>query len=280
MTTDGMQDITAGGKEQAQALYEATVAALNERYELVYVDYRDQLSDRDVQDLLNGDADTVYDRFDEGWLSENRSHGATYEVEQITTEEERNLLEEHGRLDDLRLEIENRDESDPVRDMWRNTPHTLMTVKLDHDVPDYTLRPDDEFDEILAEIANAAGIDLDGNRDALTDLLANASYGGQLLLIWHGDAEDAIGATKATWTDPHLLILNSFNGSGFDAQVKGAVTRDLKPGDITVDKVRAGYSWHQTACPHPPAYATTVEFEKPTAPEQPDLHKTVNGAPR
>lgn len=248
-------------KAAAQALYDATVAELKERYDLVYIDYRDELSDEDVQNLLNGEVDKVEERLEE-YTSENRHRGAEYEVEQLLTDEQRELLEEHDLLYDLQDEIKDRDESDPIRDMLRNTPQKLMTVDLDHEVPDYTLREDDEFEQILADIAEAAGIELAANRDALAEMVGNASYGGRLMVIWYGDAEAAIGATKATWTDPSLLVYNGWNGSGFDGEVKGSVTRDLKAGDIVLDSTRGRYSWEQIAGVHRPAYSCSVDFEK------------------
>ena len=249
-------------KAAAQALYDAKVAELNDMYFLVDIDYRDELSDEDCQNLLDGKPEEVEERLEE-YISDSRYRGAKFGIELITTEEERDLLDEHGLLDELRFEVQDRDVSDPIGDMLRNTPGKLLTVDLDHDVPDYTMCGDEEFDQILADIAEAAGIELGANRDALAELVGNASYGGRLKVIWYGGVDEALGATRAAWTDPMLLIHGSWNGSGMDARVKGTVTRDLKPGDVRLDVLSPGYSWTKTACPSESAYRTSVEFDKP-----------------
>jgi hypothetical protein len=103
-----------------------------------------------------------------------------------------------------------------------------------------------------------------------------------LYVLWYGPPTDLVMATFQTtdegfaylhdgmhrtisWTDPHLLLLNPWNGSGHDVKVTGTITKPWTRERVCVDNASTtpGYSWEQVCGPHWPAYANTCTIEPP-----------------
>lgn len=249
-------------EDQARRTLAEIIARVPAEVDLVYVDYRDEWSDEQLQLMLNDDYDELWETTEEH-ESDSRWQGVKYVMDEvIESEEERDLLIEFNLEDELRDEIQERDSSNWYKDMHRNTPDKLLSVAVGYDVPDYTqCQTDEEIEEHVAGMAEALGIELGANRSALAQILAEASYGGELRVIWYGAVEPALSATGATFTDPCVVILDRWNGSGMDGRVTGTVTVKLEPGDIAVDS-QMRYGWDAIAGVVHSAYACDVTYVK------------------
>lgn len=208
------------------------IKSLPEKVELVYVNYDDKLYDDQIKWALDGDMDKVAESMDD-WRSENEWYSVNELLKDNLPDEARehfNEVTSSEEFDRFREECWNRDESTPFEDLARNTPNVQIRYYLDHDCPDYTAyggEGDGALTEATRELAEAAGIDHEENEKALRSLLLNASYGGQLCVLHNSDIEDAISVLDGgtvTFTDPHLLVYDGFNGSGHEEQVEGTVT--------------------------------------------------------
>lgn len=119
---------------------------LNDGYDLVYIDRGDKLMDGQVDSVLSGDLDEVEESFGE-WLDDNRHigalHHATDLVELVTTHMVREGLVDDDDADDVEIEaknsdwwegflhdIEERDQSDPLKDLAERTPDPYVLVDL------------------------------------------------------------------------------------------------------------------------------------------------------
>lgn len=113
-------------------------------------------------------------------------------------------------------------------------------------------------------IAEAIGLDFDGytsHRNAIDAMLTEANDGGELYVIWYGDVEDVVmgiantewGNNKApttiSWKNPHLVILNTWNGSGFDSDaIPVTITKPFEREMFRLDGPHGhGYTWDQVA---------------------------------
>ncbi|HEX9337732.1 MAG TPA: hypothetical protein VF892_17685 [Pseudonocardiaceae bacterium] len=269
-------------------LYDDTVADLDERYTLVPLGYDDRLTARQIQVLLDGDNEYEADAFApiEQWESDCRWQASQDILHTLVDDQAWTLLADADLLETLRTQIQERDDSDVITDLLRNSHHALFRYDLTVDVPDHTvLAEDDERRRTLAQIADAAGLDAtDPSVVArLTELIDNATYGGRLFVMWYGDPEAALTLAApiayyrdgsevtdphgtVTFTDAHLVVLDGWNGSGHDVPVD-TITAVWAPRRVTIDAphLGRGYSWHDIAGPVPSTYAGshTVHCDQP-----------------
>ncbi|MEV5279850.1 hypothetical protein ACFYMW_26300 [Streptomyces sp. NPDC006692] len=238
----------------AQAAVELIISRLDDEYELVYVDHGDRLTDEQVQKLIAGDEEVL----DEDWVSENRWRGVNAVLDALLNQDARDFLDEHAALDQLREAIEERDASHPIRDLMRGTGSKLFRYRLEgQGEPGAWKFSDAELTSVARGLAAAAGLDFWENCAALRELVANASYGGDLHVLWRGDIKpvyDAVGRARGSdsapvitvqWTDPELLVLDRWNGSGHTVRVRGTVNLPFDPDRLCIDAARGpgGCSW-------------------------------------
>lgn len=256
-----------------------TTAALDERYTLVYLDRSDDgLTPQQIQVLLDGGNEWESTEF--SFIEDNQAdqywEAATQVLRELLGEELYELLERAGRVEEIRWVIEERDDSGGLVDLLlKASPHSLFRFDLDVDVLDYTVTSaaDDDTRQV---IATAAGLDLDHPPTAalVESLVANASYGGRLSVLWYGDPADAVALARphdpddaratVTFTGAHLLILDSWNGSGHEEPVP-VITAQWGPRRVSIDAAHTGggYSWTDTAGPVASTYSGTYRVEGP-----------------
>lgn len=261
--------------------------ALDEKYELVYVQHDDRFSVEQVQAMLDGEdwSNKDLERFEE-WRGEAQYTGAREALEELVREgDARDLLEATNHWYELIDEIRERDSSDTYKEMLSSTPDMLFRYWLNVSVPDYTVMNNEEQRKAaFAEIAEATGLDRLMPEPQWTQIIwtvvQESSYGGQLYVLWYGDVETAMKIADPirfktdgdfdrpvleesqghlVWTGASMLILDRFNGAGWCDDVQVMVT-DWVPRRVTVDaKHFRGYSWTDTADPVQSYYAAEVE---------------------
>lgn len=249
----------------SQAAADLVISRLGEKYELVYVNQGDRLSEEQLHRLFAKDAeasgiDHAEDVLAPDWLDENRYHGTQHVLGELLDDDAREFLEKHDVLDQVRHAIEERDQSDPISDLMNGTGPQLFRYALDEEAKADPWRfSDAEAEEAARALAAAAGIDFWDNVGALQELVAHSPYGGGLHILWRGDVRavwdavnkvrgalpDAEPAITVQWTDPELLVLDTWNGSGHTVKVRGTVALPFEPARLSLDTVRGagGFSW-------------------------------------
>lgn len=231
----------------AAELVARAIAELPEKVQLVYVDYRDELGAEQVGYLIGGDMDSLWESL-WPWEGDARLDGVQYLLHDILGDEDTEtvMYADEGAFDTFQEACWDRDTSDVLGDLIRNTPAAMVRYDLGHDVDAYpwTLE-DDELDERARDMADAAGVDWETNRDAFRSLAIEAPYGGGLCVLHCTDLDDvqtvAHGGT-VTFTDPYLLVYDGLNGSGHCEQVKGTVVVPIVKGE-TMRHDAGSYSW-------------------------------------
>lgn len=243
-------------KSAAQELYEATVARLDKTYTLVEPSRGDDgLSDKQIRSMFEGEYLDDVDPMFADWEAEGRHYGTTYVIDELLTQDERDTLDEYGLLDDLRAEIEERDESDIAHALAAITGHKWMRYRIDFAADSMWNTDEADRDAELREIAETVGIDFDTYRSQLLTMSENASEGGQLYVLWYGDIEPLVGAAMSdeegrtiTWSrTPSLLTFETVNGSGWMCELPGAtITLPWDRDNLRLDT--GDGSWSEWVC--------------------------------
>lgn len=253
------QDMTE--EQRAEAILRRAIRNLPKHIELFYVSYDDKLDDKQITTLFaseNGENEVIEDieqRLEEGkWYSINH---ITKEV--LENEDEPDLLDDYpDKAEQLRWAIEERDESTPLRDLMRHS-RVLMRYRLgddDNDIlyPSYTMTKTERY-QSARHLGKLAGLNWADYKGKLYELVDNASYGGVAYVIFYASVDELYTAQDAllrlgktaggtiTWTDPYLLVLDRWNGSGHDVKINGKVTVPFDFTRLVSDAGDAGYSW-------------------------------------
>lgn len=104
-------------------MYEDILSKLDEKYELVFIDYRDELPPALVQKCI--ESKSIEPLYEDGVYDESRTYYATSTLDRLLeenySEDESNLFHGTEEYDELRIEIESRDQSTPEKDLLRRS---------------------------------------------------------------------------------------------------------------------------------------------------------------
>ena len=247
-------------------------------YELVWVDYRDCLTDEQVDWIMSGDMEEFWSSTMD-WVPDQRYESAEDIVESLAkqyawAEFEHDADDVLSAFDgsreyyDLILAVMDRDSSDWFTDLIRNTPAPLMRVIClgERYLADgLTLVTSDNVREYMREVVDSL-VGVDGNTEAIEELLRECYldyYVIPQLLFTPADLSTILDAAldaKVVITNPWLLLGNPFQGDGYEVELRGNVTLDR--GQIRTDRAAAGYSWSTIAGVNSGSYSCEVEVIK------------------
>jgi hypothetical protein len=239
-------------------LADEIIKRLDKSYELVYVDYRDQLSDSQVSALVRGD-----EWLEEGWEweSDNRYEGAKHIIDELAKEvvcdwsEEVDadlnfllaaLKDDVEERDRVRFTIEERDTGNWVKQLIGQTPSVLLRINVLDEDHAYS------FEEVSARRV-LRDISLHATRsniETVRCVLANASPEYSVLLGYWIVGVDVSRIyespndpdTELEIVNPYLYLGNPFSGSGFISERPMDGVVKVKREDLRTDKDAVGYS--------------------------------------
>jgi len=238
----------------------AMIARLDEKYDLIYVQYDDKLYDKQVDALVAGEWETFYGLL-EDFESDSMYSGAKYEIEQLhqqviadwsNQEPKADLSEVENfdafvgtdEFDEVRFAMSDRDNGDWLRTLAGNAGRVLMRVTCISEDHSFAFR------EVTPEqVLDAVGFEhTEHNLKAVADGLAKCSPEHSVLMgywVWGADVEtflDLHDGQDVEVTNPYLYLGNPFAGSGwiFEDPLHGTVR--IKRDDLRTDKDAFGYS--------------------------------------
>ncbi|MTD47150.1 hypothetical protein GKE82_23395 [Conexibacter sp. W3-3-2] len=243
-------------------ILQAALAALPATVKLGHVHYDDGLTDEQIRQLLRSDPD-VWDSVAEFEL-DTREHGLHTLLESLIPDERHRdtLQDDDGAHEDLREAIFDRDTFDVLGELAAQTGRRMFRFALprapEHIESHLSATPA-QLRRSANRLAKAAGINATTNHERLHELLTEASYGGELVVLCHADTKEIVDAIAAqqtvTFTDPYLLIYDRYNGSGHDVPITGTVTVALTTDTVELDAGRMSWSDDIAGVVHS-AYAT------------------------
>lgn len=251
------------GELDTEVILNCAIDRLPAKWQWFYAAYDDKLGASQVQQLFASDDGEMSIIEDIEMNSADYRHDRMWEVveEAVPDEEELEALrDDESMFDRLREAIWERDESDIIGELADNT-RLFLRYRLGDTPGDYNdLEPNSwnwgkrEIYNAARRLAKIAGIPWKGNEDRMRELVVNATYGGELFVFWYGGVKDLIDATvrhyggydkpqTITWTNPTLLVLDYYNGSGHEVALEGTYSRPFDPERLVVDSAGSGYGW-------------------------------------
>ncbi|MBM4707898.1 hypothetical protein GS982_01520 [Rhodococcus hoagii] len=249
------------------------VKAPDYKPELVFVDYRDQLTDEGLAAYLHSlkpDArDVDWDKIMDGeWEADSRWNGVQYELDQFFDAQERSDLEDvfPDLFEEIQDVIRDSDSSNPLKELLSNTHSKLYQIDIKGvDLDGVEVDDDRELLEALQQLGfEADTADLEHNMDQLRDMLSNqGDYMRDMRLVVYLDTDEATGLQEfgGTVKDPYVAAVDALHGACFETRIKGVFT--VKPGLVMLDS-QLGYGSIDKICGvHGPAFDVEVTINKP-----------------
>jgi hypothetical protein len=242
-------------------LADEIIKRLDKSYDLVYVDYRDQLTDSQVSKLARGE-EWVDESWE--WEADNRFESAEQIIDELARPIVGKWSEEaddadldfvldafkYGdEWDRVRFEIEERDTGGWVDQLVRQTPSVLLRISAideDHGYAFQDVKPR----RVLKDLGLRATRE---NVKTVSDVLAECSPEYSVLLgywIVGADVSDLYELPISTRAEveivnPYLYLGNPFMGSGFISERPLQGTVRVKREDLRTDEDAFGYSVDQ-----------------------------------
>ena len=249
--------IKKGTPALVSELADEIIKRLDPSYDLVYVDYRDELSDSQVSALVRGD-EWLEESWE--WESDSRYRETKHIIGDLAKDVLRAWSEEAGAdlsflvgaLNDavdewerVRLAIEERDTRSWVKQLIGQTPSVLLRINVLDEDHAYAFE-----DVSTRRVSRDIGLRATrSNVETVSYVLANASPEYSVLLgywIVGADVSDIYELPSGPETElkivnPYLYLGNPFSGSGFISErpMDGVVR--VKRGDLRTDKDAFGY---------------------------------------
>jgi len=203
---------------------------MDEKYSLIYVDRNDDLSNQleAVQAAIhNPENNTLWEtiedcyqehRWDSEEEAQNELRDAIMTKFNLEQEGADAIVSEHE--DHIREIINDRDDSDTLKDLIRNTGDQVFFYSTGALIGDYSCPIKDR----LREIKKALGIkQRDKSYDnSLEEMCYNAGYGGELVIYFTDSIGDWLdwnnenAGKKIVFSGFHVAIIDTSNGSGND----------------------------------------------------------------
>lgn len=255
---------------ELQALRDAVIANLDEGYDLCYVDQGDKLMSDQIDAVVAGDWESLWESNEE-WYSDNRRHGAEYHAEEETKDVIRSwairdqrdyddLYEEFKdteEWDEVILAIQDRDTSDPYRDLAKRSGRVLMrqVIAGEDDAISFRRPTPTEVIAWLKEYAEPGTVlkrnkhNLDVVRATLNETSPEHGY-VMGMIVYAADVSDLYDLGDVEYVDivnPYLYLGNYYQGDGFCSEEPLDATFRVKRKDLRTDKGAPGYGWDEVA---------------------------------
>lgn len=243
---------------------EDIIALLDKSYELVYVDYRESLDEYldKIGEAIRKQDWSPLDELTWEWFDESRWDSVQYIQKELvdTVSKEFEISEEDAHElifekyeEEIRYAIEERDSSDPIADLLRNTQNPVMFYDLGLEVNfDIPFGTPEELKECLKEIKKSLKIKLSEKKyDADLILMIEQGYSGKLVVYFNADIQDMMklhDKTHVTFKNPMVAIINTWQGSGDHTDLPGhEFTIPFAPENFFMDK-EIKYSYTYEVC--------------------------------
>jgi hypothetical protein len=243
------------------------IALLDKDYELIFMDYDSNLDENldKVQDSIqnqNWEAlDGLYEDWDLweakntqiDWIMKNSLKDDVKNEFEIEDDEAEELIEKFQ--EEIQYAIEDRDGSDFLKDLIRHTSDPVCWYPTGYEVEEQTWNLNEkEFAQYVKEIKRVLKIKLSETKfdKKISELLANATYGGRLVVFFSGDIDNLLsieknGFKRIRFDGAEIALIDNFNGSGHNVYINHKFSLPLNPEEIRLDKC-THYSYTYEVC--------------------------------
>jgi hypothetical protein len=251
--------------EKTKVSWEQVKELLPERVSLYDVDYNDSLDDHTdvLQECIHERSkDKLYEKTDE-WYEESPFSAFEYYDKEIKSsienafdvdsEEAEEIFEELE--SEIRDELYNRDDSNVIKDLLRNTRDFAMFYDTGYEVPEGSWAWDDkQINRELKDIKRVLGIKIKDTTwdEQLGMMVRQASYGGQLVIYFCEGVEDFLEIGEQfnmiNFRNAHVAIIDTYHGAGDHCHLSGSdITLPLDTSNLYICKA-VKYSYTHDVC--------------------------------
>ena len=220
--------------------------------DLVYIDYRDSIEDAKTREKILQNPGEAYDAIDgNNWIGDNQ-YETIYEIEK--NYKEQNNIEEFSdeTTEAIREWCFDHDTSDPIKDLLKNTRNEYMyyDTGLSFESLEYAGNTDKEIKKRTLTIAKKLKIDFTKHNDVLRLMVSQASYGGQLVILFENSISNFMQDAKYIkfTEDAEICLMDRINGSGDSVKIKEPLIFEFKRENLHSDKGDNGYSFAYDVC--------------------------------
>jgi len=260
---NSINEIPVVDEQDYQITIEDILGLLDKKYHLFYTDYGDNLNDsmaeieKAIQNQDIGElGDNLYD-----WINDAQWSSIDYILKElaerisseydIEKDDAESLIEDN--IDIIRDELYNRDYSDPIKELLRNTEEPVMFYDLDEEIYfDIPFGTEKEMKEVLHQIKKALKIKLfETKYDSQLKLLIQQGYNGKLVVYFRREIGYMLDKEDNNFIkikNPHVAIIDMWNGAGDDTLLMGhEFFLPLDMRNVKLDKNRH-YSYTYDVC--------------------------------
>lgn len=229
---------------------------------LYYVDYRDHLDEHEdlqQQCLQNNNLTPLYEKIDD-WFMEQEIQNCQEELDNIHEKMSEDGREEDfdTHEDEIRDLLYQRNDTDPVEDLIKNTTTTNMFYSLGVEIDGYhddwcgSYRGESEA-MACYKIRRALKLKKGQFDDRISELVQNATYGGELRIYFNAMFNELVSEEEKDFKtirfhgDVVVAVADSHNGSGFDTTFPLDIILPFNRNNLFVDS-QVHYSYASEVC--------------------------------
>lgn len=207
---------------------------LPKRVSLVYIDYNDSIEDYKVLNraVKENSLECIQEYCDD-WICDAQYESIKYlEKELISDLESKFDIEEWEAEEivekyefEIRDKLYERDDSNPVKELVQKSGDEVFFYDTGVTMPGYG-ESAGTYRLARREVKKTFGIK-DGTHDrAIDSMIREASYGGNLVVYFNATVDQLVTENEddfnqIEFTDPHIAIIDTGGGSGFDTELPG-----------------------------------------------------------
>ena len=229
---------------------------------LYYVDYQENIdSDENLQQqcIQQNNLSPVNDKIDY-WYGEQYEQLCDTELNDIREKMAADNIEDEFKAheDEIRYLIEDRNDTDPVQDLIRNSCETNMFYSLGVEIPAYCNDwykgySGESVSTSCSKMRNALNLSVGKYDDRLEELVSNAD-GGELRIYFNAKFDNFISTEDTNdfksirfHGDVVIAIVDSYHGSGFDTTIPLDITLPFKRENLFIDS-QVHYCYAKDVC--------------------------------
>ncbi len=220
--------------------------------ELIYIDYNDSIEDPKKREEILQKPEEAYEIIDgNDWIADAQYATINYVTEKykktIETEE---LTEEVSEA--MRDWCFEHDTSDLVKDLLKNSRDEYMyyDTGVSFENLDYTGNQEKEIVKRTKIIAKKLKIDYEKHAKDLRLMIAQAYYGGQLVILFENNISNFMEDEKYIkfYKDAEICLMDRVGGSGDGTKINETLLFEFKRENIHTDRGDNGYSYSGDVC--------------------------------
>ena len=240
---------------------EQILELLPKKVSLHYVDYQDSLDEHTetLQECISaGNMDILYNLTDEWYIHDH--YGYDEVIKNLRSDLENAFEFDEDELDgimeqyedEIRDAIYDRDNSDVIKDLFRNTSAQTMFYDTGHYVESEYGESEAHYRLERIRIKKLLNIKDDTFDRNIDMMISQASYGGKLYVYFYDSVEDFINIDESFNTiefsgHVSIAIVDNGNGSGDSMELAHSFELPLNKGNIFLDK-EVSYSYTFDVC--------------------------------